>query len=76
MSPSATAEHLRVFQAPVLFGCAANALVVEREFLERQVPAADQRLYRILKRYLDRVLNEMPRKLTLLRRCERPLESP
>ncbi len=54
-------EHVRVFGAPVLFGCSANALVIEREFFERQVPAADQRLYRILKRYLERVLSEMPR---------------
>ena len=53
-------EHLRVFGAPVLFGRATNALVVEREFFERQVPAADQRLYRILKRYLEQVLKEMP----------------
>ena len=60
------AEHLRVFGAPVLFGCAANALVVEREFFERQVPAADQRLYRILKQYLEGVLNEIPREPDLL----------
>jgi len=45
----------------VRFGCATNAFVVDREFLERQVPAADPRLYKILRRYLDHVLSEMPR---------------
>ena len=60
------AEHQRVFGSPVLFGCAANSFVVEREFFERQVPAADQRLYRILKQYLERVLNEIPREPDLL----------
>ena len=47
------------------FGCPTNALVVEREF-ERPVPAADERLYPILRRYLDRVLKEMPREEDLL----------
>ena len=60
-APAQISEHLRVFGAPVLFGCETNALVVDREFVERQVPAADPRLYRILKRYLDSVLKEMPR---------------
>ena len=59
-APSQIAEHQRVFGAPVSFGCETNAFVVEREFGEREVPAADPRLYRILKRYLESVLNEMP----------------
>jgi AraC-like DNA-binding protein len=65
-APAHTSEHLRVFSAPVLFGCAANALVMEREFVERQVPAADQRLYRILKRQAERALSELPRESELL----------
>ena len=65
-SPSQTAEHVRIFGAPVLFGCATNALVVTREFLERQVPAADPRLFRVLKRYVDHVVKEMPREDSLL----------
>jgi AraC-like DNA-binding protein len=65
-APAQISEHLRVFQAPVLFSCETNAFVVDREFVDRQVPAADQRLYRILKRYLDRVLKEMPREDQLL----------
>ncbi len=51
--PNQTAEHLRIFRAPAVFGCETNALVTPREFVDRQVPAADQRLYRILKRYID-----------------------
>jgi AraC-like DNA-binding protein len=60
-SPAETTEHHRIFGAPVLFGRASNALVVEREFIERQVPAADPRLCQILQRYLEHVLPDMPR---------------
>jgi AraC-like DNA-binding protein len=63
---AATPEHIRVFRAPVLFGCAANAFVMEREFLERQVPAADSQLYGILKTYLEQMLSELPREDELL----------
>ena len=59
-APRDTAEHTRVFGAPVVFGCRTSALVVEPQFLDRQVPAADQGLYPILRKYLDRVLKEMP----------------
>lgn len=59
-APSDTSEHVRVFGAPVSFDSAANALVVEHDFGERPVPAADARLYPILKLYLDRVLDELP----------------
>jgi len=59
-APEQTSEHLRIFRAPVLFGYATNAFVIEREFLERQVPAADERLYEIMRRYLERILEEMP----------------
>jgi AraC-like DNA-binding protein len=58
-APGQISEHQRIFRAPVVFGCSTNNLVTEREFLERQVPAADQRLYRIMKRYLERILEEM-----------------
>ena len=66
--PAGGSEHTRVFGAPVSFGRPTNAFVIEREFLERQVPAADDRLYPILKRYLDQVLAEMPREDGLARR--------
>jgi AraC-like DNA-binding protein len=59
--PKQRAEHLRVFGAPVIFGCACNSLVMEREFLDRTVPAADPRLHAILRRYLDDVLSRIPR---------------
>ena len=59
-SPGEISEHLRIFAAPVVFGCATNALVVRREFLEGQVPAADRRLYAILSQYVERILDEMP----------------
>jgi AraC-like DNA-binding protein len=59
-APPHVSEHARVFRAPVSFGCATNAVVIEREFVERQVPAADERLYPVLRRYLDGVLKEMP----------------
>ncbi len=65
-APRQTSEHVRLFGAPVSFGCASNAFVIEREFVERQVPGADERLYPILRRYLDRVLKEMPREDSLL----------
>lgn len=65
-APADSSEHVRVFRAPVSFGCPTNAFVVEREFLDRPVPAADKRLYPILRRYLDRVLEEMPREEGLL----------
>lgn len=60
-APVHTAEHVRVFGAPLSFGCDANTLVIERAFIDKQVPAADERLYPILRRYLDRVVKEMPR---------------
>jgi AraC-like DNA-binding protein len=65
-APAQTSEHLRVFCAPVSFGHPADALIIDREFLVRHVPAADPRLCRILQRYLDRIVNEMPREDILL----------
>jgi AraC-like DNA-binding protein len=65
-APRRTAEHARIFGAPVSFGRESNAFVFERDLVERRVPAADPRLYPILKRYLDRVLEEMPREDRLL----------
>jgi AraC-like DNA-binding protein len=59
-APEQIAEHLRIFGAPVLFGYPTNAFVIEREFLERQIPAADKRLYQIMRRYLEQVLAEIP----------------
>jgi AraC-like DNA-binding protein len=65
-APEQISEHLRIFGAPVLFGYPTNAFVIEREFLERRIPAADQRLYGIIKRYLERVLAEIPQEDAVL----------
>ena len=59
--PADTADHRRVFDCPVTFGAAANALVVEHDFVERLIPAADEKLYRVLKQHAERILNEVPR---------------
>jgi AraC-like DNA-binding protein len=72
-APARASEHLRVFRAPVLFGCATNALVIDRDFVERQVPAADQRLYRVLKQHAERVLSETPRESDLLAAVRRAI---
>jgi AraC-like DNA-binding protein len=63
--PEQTSEHHRIFRAPVLFGCDTNALVIELSFAERPVPAADQKLYLIMKQYLDQVLSELPQEDSL-----------
>lgn len=59
-APADTSPHLEVFRAPVSFECPAGAFVVDLEFAERQIPAADARLYPTLTRYLDDVLQVMP----------------
>jgi AraC-like DNA-binding protein len=65
-APERTSEHHRIFRSPVVFGCETNALVIDLRFIEREVPAADQQLYQIMKQYLDQVLSEMPREDGLL----------
>jgi AraC-like DNA-binding protein len=59
-APGQVSEHQRIFGAPVLFGYQTNNLVIEREFLGQQVPAADERLYQIMQRYFQRIIDEMP----------------
>jgi AraC-like DNA-binding protein len=59
-APPQISEHVGTFRAPVQFACSRNALVVEREFLTRQIPAADPRLYQILQRYLEVERAAMP----------------
>ena len=59
-APSAPADYARVFNAPVLFGRGHNALVVDRELSEREVPAADRRLYEVVRREIERLLDELP----------------
>jgi AraC-like DNA-binding protein len=59
--PLNVSEHLAVFGAPALFSRPTNAMVMEREFFDRTVPAADPRLFEIMRRYLDDVLVKIPR---------------
>jgi AraC-like DNA-binding protein len=72
-APEQISEHLRIFRAPVLFGYSTNAFVIDREFLERQIPAADERLYQIMRRYLERVLEEMPQEDEVLASVRRAI---
>lgn len=58
--PADTAEHRRIFRARLRFDQPANALIFEREFLERKVHAADQRLLGILQRHADETLKMLP----------------
>jgi AraC-like DNA-binding protein len=60
-APPHTSEHLRVFGSRVLFGCATNSLIFERDFVDQRLPATDARLYRILKQHAERMLSEMVR---------------
>jgi AraC-like DNA-binding protein len=72
-APAHTSEHMRVFGAPVLFSCPTNALVIDSNFVERQVPAADPRLYRILQQHMERILKEMPRESDLVSTVRRAI---
>jgi len=65
-APESITEHQRVFGAPVIFQRANNAMVMERDFLDRTVPAADHRLYGIMSRYLDEVIRRIPQQAGLI----------
>ena len=70
-APTTTSEHLQLFRAPVLFSCATNAVVMDREFCQQRVPAADPNLFKVLSRYLENVLSHVPKedqRLELIRR--------
>jgi AraC-like DNA-binding protein len=70
-APPTNSRHLEVFRAPVLFACATNAIVMDREFCQQPIPAADPNLFKVLHRYLETVLSQMPKadqRLELIRR--------
>ena len=70
-APAVTSEHLQFFRAPVMFACATNAFVMEREFCRQSIPGADPNLFKILNRYLDTVLSHVPKEdegLAVIRR--------
>jgi AraC-like DNA-binding protein len=70
-APIDMSAHRALFHAPVLFACSSTALVIEREFCEQPVPAADPRLLKVLHHYLDNVSGQLPKddqRLALIRR--------
>jgi AraC-like DNA-binding protein len=58
--PQNTSEHERIFCAPVLFSYPTNNFLIDAEFLNRHVPAADPGLYRIVKHYLEEIVEALP----------------
>jgi len=63
--PKSITEYQRIFSAPVIFRCASNALVMELEFLDHTIRRGSSLIW-ILSRYLDDVINKIPRKTALL----------
>jgi AraC-like DNA-binding protein len=64
--PADISEHTRIFGCPVTFDRPAGAFVVDLEFANRQIPAADDRLYPILTDLLDDRLRALPPEDTFL----------
>jgi AraC-like DNA-binding protein len=60
-APATTSEHVQLFRAPVIFASSTNALVMESEFCKQPIPAADPNLFKVLNRYLERVLRHVPK---------------
>ncbi len=54
--PRASAEHVRIFGAPVVFGKHSSALVFDVADLERDVRGADRGLLPVVERHLDELL--------------------
>jgi AraC-like DNA-binding protein len=59
--PPTNSYHLQLFGAPVIFACAINAIVMESEFCQRPIPAADPNLFKVLNRYLESILSDAPK---------------
>jgi AraC-like DNA-binding protein len=69
--PPTTSCHLQLFRAPVMFACVTNAIVMDTEFCQRPIPAADPNLFKVLNRYLENILSEVPKadqRLEVIRR--------
>ena len=60
-APATTSEHVQFFRAPVIFACLTNPVRDESEFCKQPIPAADSNLFKILSRYLERVLRHVPK---------------
>jgi AraC-like DNA-binding protein len=44
-----------------MFACVTNAIVMESEFCQQPIPAADPNLFKLLNRYLESILSEIPK---------------
>lgn len=64
--PKDVSEHLRIFNAPVLFRQQANSLVFDKALLNRKLKETDLRLFAVLQRHLDSVLLERSEEQDLL----------
>jgi AraC-like DNA-binding protein len=60
-APTDVSEHREVFRAPVIFACSTTGLVIEREFCSQPIPAADSKLLKVLRPYLDNQLSQVPK---------------
>jgi AraC-like DNA-binding protein len=70
-APEQTSDHVELFRAPVMFACTTNAVVMDREFCQQPIPAADPNLFKVLSDYLENVLSHVPKedqRLELIRR--------
>jgi AraC-like DNA-binding protein len=63
--PADTAEHARIFRAPVQFAAGRTALHVPSHVLDAANPRADDSLARVLGRYAEGLLERVPQRGTL-----------
>ncbi len=71
-APARTAEHERVFRAPLRFGCSRDELVLDRALLDRPQVHAEPRLLTLLERQLEALLRDVGRGQSVtgpIRRC-------
>jgi len=59
-APADTAPHRLLFDCPVLFGRAENALVLDRALFDLPVPTADAALNAVLSRHAEELLGRVP----------------
>ncbi len=60
--PPNTAEHTRLFEAPLVFEQPHDSLTFARDLLDLPLPAASERLCRHLDRLMDEMLAALPRR--------------
>jgi AraC-like DNA-binding protein len=53
--PAEWGQHANAFGAPVFFGCASNAIVLEADLLDRPMPARDVRLLAMMRNCLEMI---------------------